>query len=128
MKLYLGEVRSLEDPTFSGCVKVRVYTYEDDENNIKDDDLRLCTPLHPITSAATAGVGIIPTGLVVGSRVIVSFMDSSEQIGVILGSLGRGDLPSKSGVRNTPDEDSGGKIKNPAADVPGNEKGTIKSA
>ena len=112
MKLCMGEVRSIDDPSFSGCCQVRLYNKQNDEKNIKDEHLKWCTPLHPITSAATAGVGIIPSGLIVGSRVVVGYLenDTAEQYPIILGSLGRGQLPTKGGVRRQSDEDSGGNI------------------
>jgi hypothetical protein len=112
MKLCIGEVRSIDDPSFSGCCQVRLYNKQNDEKNIKDEHLKWCTPLHPVTSAATAGVGIIPSGLIVGSRVLVGYLenDAAEQYPIILGSLGRGELPSKGGVRKQSDEDSGGSI------------------
>ena len=110
-KFYIAEVRDIDDPTQSGCCRVRIYNKENDEQNIKDEDLPWCTPLHPITSAATAGVGIVPTGLIVGSRVLVTYLDwdTSEQYPIILGSLGRGELPTEGGgIGKKPDPDSGG--------------------
>lgn len=125
MKLYVGEVRSIKDPSYSGMCQVRIYNKQNDEQQVKDEHLPWCTPLHPITSAATAGVGIIPSGMVVGSRVLVSYLedDIGEQHPIIIGTLGRGDLPSKKGVRKQPDEDSGGKIKQPGPDNPVQKKG-----
>lgn len=111
MKLKVAEVRNIDDPTYSGCCQIRTYNNENDENNVKDEDLKWATPLHPITSAATAGVGIIPSGLIPGSRVLITYLedDIGEQYPIILGSLGRGELPTKDGVRKQSDEDSGGK-------------------
>lgn len=91
-KLYVAEVRNIkDDPTKSGRVRVRMYGHNDDEQNIKDDDLPWALPLQPITSAATNRVGVIPTGLRVGSRVVVAFLesDTSEQFPIILGSYAR---------------------------------------
>jgi hypothetical protein len=91
--LYVAEVRNVkDDPTKSGRVQIRMYGRHDDEQNIKDEDLPWALPLQPITSAATNRVGIIPTGLRVGSRVIVSFLEDDEarQYPIILGSFARG--------------------------------------
>lgn len=112
MRLSVAEVRSIDDPSRSGCCQVRIYNRQNDEKNLKDEHLPWATPLHPVTSAATAGVGIIPSGLIVGSRVLVGYLEDDHacQFPIILGSLGRGQLPSKDGVRKDSDEDSGGKI------------------
>jgi hypothetical protein len=93
-KFYFAEVRDIMDPLRSGRVKVRKYGFENDEQNIKDDDLAWALPLHPITSAATGKVGIIPTGLIVGSRVVIAYMDNdtSEQYPIVMGSFSRGAL------------------------------------
>lgn len=111
MKLSIGEVRSIDDPSRSGCCQIRMYNKQN-SNQIKDEHLKWATPLHPITSAATAGVGIVPAGLIVGSRVLIGFLenDEAEQYPIILGSLGRGQLPSQDGIRRQSDEDSGGDI------------------
>lgn len=123
MILKMAEVRNIEDdPTRSGRCKVRIYNEENDEENVKDDDLPWATPLHPITSAATAKIGIVPCGLIVGSRVLITYLpwDTAEQYPIILGSLGRGDLPSKKGINTqTNYEDSGGEINHPGPDNPG---------
>lgn len=110
MNLKIAEVRNIDDPTYSGRCRVRIYNDQNDEQNVKDEHLPWATPMHPITSAATAGVGIIPTGLIVGSRVLITYLpwDTSEQYPIILGSLGRGELPSVRGIRKQSDEESGG--------------------
>lgn len=120
MKVRIGEIRSVDDPTYSGMCQVRIYNNQNDEQQIKDEHLAWCTPLHPITSAATAGVGIVPSGMIVGTRVLVTYLegDTGEQHPIIIGTLGRGDLPSKRGINKQPDEDSGGKIKKPGPDNP----------
>lgn len=111
-KFYMAEIRSLDDPSNSGCCQVRKFNYQNDEQNVKDEHLKWATPLHPITSAATAGVGIIPAGMVVGSRVLITYLedDISEQYPIIVGSLGRGELPSEKGLGKQSDQQSGGKI------------------
>lgn len=93
-KFYFAEVRDIMDPLHSGRVKVRLYSHMDDEQNIKDDHLPWAMPLLPITSASTAKIGTIPTGLVVGSRVVVAYMDDdiAEQYPVVMGSFPRAAL------------------------------------
>jgi len=96
VKLYVAEVRNIkDDKTKSGRVQIRKYGHHDDEENIKDADLPWALPLQPVTSAATNKIGIIPTGLMVGSRVIVGYLenDTAEQYPIILGSFARGALP-----------------------------------
>lgn len=112
MKLVVGEVRALNDPGFSGACQVRVINYQNDEQKVKDEHLKWCTPLHPITSAATAGIGIIPAGMVVGSRVLLGCLDDDKdcEYPIILGTLGRAEEPKEKGLGNKPDPDSGGKI------------------
>lgn len=95
-KLYAAEVRNIEDdPSQSGRVRVRIYGLHDDEQNIKDDDLPWAIPLMPSTSASTNGHGNLPTGMEVGSRVIISFLenDIAEQYPIILGTFYRAAEP-----------------------------------
>lgn len=81
----LGKVEDLEDPKKLGRVKVRVFSEHDD---LTVDDLLWCHPLLPVTSAALTGVGQSPTGLLVGSYVMLFYMDGKEkQKPIILGSI-----------------------------------------
>ena len=109
LKCYWAEVRDINDPTQSGQCRVRIYNKQNDDKETPDDKLAWAAPMHPITSAATMGVGIIPSGLIVGSRVLVAFMenDPGEQYPIILGSFGRSQLPSKGGIRDNSDDDTG---------------------
>lgn len=122
-KFIVGEVRALNDPGYSGACQVRMINYQNDEQNVKDEHLKWCTPLHPITSAATAGVGIIPAGMVVGSRVLCCYLDDDtcEEYPIILGTLGRSEEPKEKGLGKQSDQDSGGKIDsaNAGVDNPG---------
>ena len=107
LDLKIAEVRNIEDdPTKSGRCKIRIYTENDDEQQIKDDDLPWAVPLQPITSAATAKIGISPSGLLVGSRVLITYLstDINKQYPIILGSVGRAALPSNDGVRSDSDD------------------------
>lgn len=127
--LCIAEVRKYkEDPTKSGRCKVRIYNQHNDEQEIKDDDLPWASVLHPITSPATSKIGISPSGLKVGSRVLCCFLpeDTARQYPIILGSLARGDKPegqdkSNGGVAKESQEaekNSGGKIKTAGPDNP----------
>jgi hypothetical protein len=121
-KFKIAEVRNFEDdPTRSGRCKVRIYNDQNDTQHITDEQLPWASVLHPVTSAATAKVGIIPSGLIVGSRVLITYLDDdfSEQYPIILGSLGRGDLPTIEGIQITSDKDSGGGLSTPGPDNPG---------
>jgi hypothetical protein len=92
---HAAEVRNIMDPLKSGRVQIRIYGLHDDEKTIKDADLPWALPLMPSTSASTGKVGVIPTGLIVGSRVIISFLknDTAQQYPIIFGSFGRGGMP-----------------------------------
>lgn len=125
----IGEVRDFEnDPTKSGRVKVRIYNRQNDEQEVKDDDLPWALVMHPITSAATAKIGVAPHGLIVGSRVIITYApdDTARQYPIVLGAIARGDKPEgndkdNGGVANQTGEaekNSGGKIKSPGPDNP----------
>ena len=125
----IAEVRNFEDdPTKSGRVKVRVYNRHNDEQEIKDDDLPWAMVVHPVTSAATSKIGISPSGLKVGSRVLITYLphDTAKQYPIVLGSIARGDMPegnedSNGGVAkqtNESQKNSGGKIKKPGIDNP----------
>jgi hypothetical protein len=125
----IAEVRNFEDdPTKSGRVRIRVYNRHNDEQEIKDDDLPWAMVVHPVTSAATSRIGVSPSGLKVGSRVLVTYLphDTAKQYPIVLGSIARGDMPegheeSNGGVgkdTNEAEKNSGGKIKNPGIDNP----------
>lgn len=117
---YLAEVRNINDPWKSGRVQVRIYGVHDDENNIKDEDLPWAMPLQPITSAATARVGIIPSGMLVGSRVLVTFLDEEKQYPVIMGTYARAGS-SKDKNDNTGGEDN---TEGKDSDIPSQAGGT----
>lgn len=93
--LRLAEVRSLDDYFKSGRVKIRFYGSQDDEQNVKDENLAEAMVIMPVTSASTGKVGTAPTGLVVGSRVIVGYAagDTARKTPIIMGSYYRGAEP-----------------------------------
>ena len=113
-KFLIAEVRQgpHKDPSNSGCCQIRIYNRQNDEQKVKDEHLKWATPLHPITSAATAGVGIIPAGMIPGSRVLITYLDDDEgeQYPIILGTLGRGELPDEDGIGKRSDTQTAGKI------------------
>lgn len=94
MEYFLGEVRNIKDPWKSGRVQVRIYGLHDDEQNVKDEHLAWAMPIQDITSAATGKVGTVPVGMVVGTRVLGTFLDEQKQNPVILGTYARAAKPA----------------------------------
>lgn len=103
--MYPAEVRDIKDPLKSGRVKVRVYGLQDNEQDVSDEHLPWAMPIQDITSAATAKVGKAPVGLLVGSRVIVTYLttDTGKQHPLIIGSFARAAEP------NNQTDNTGGK-------------------
>jgi hypothetical protein len=84
-----GVVEDIKDPQHLGRIKVRV-TNEHDDPAIKTDDLTWATVIQSPTSAAHAGVGRSPTGILVGSHVFGFFMDSHEkQLALVWGTFAK---------------------------------------
>lgn len=83
-----------KDPTKSGRVKIRLHGHQDDTQNVKDDDLPWAILMQPVTHAATHKIGPTPSGLKVGSRVLVGYLESDveELYPIVLGSIARGEL------------------------------------
>ena len=115
----LAEVRDLTDFYKSGRVKVRIYGTQDNEQDVKDENLTEAIPLQDITSAATGKVGKAPTGLLVGSRVMIGYLatDPEKKTPFIFGSFSRGAMP----VDRSKNTVSGGRTetKQPGVDTPG---------
>jgi len=103
MNHFIAEVRNVMDPWESGRIQIRIYGIHDDEQNIKDEDLKWAFVSMPVTSASTERIGTSPTGLIVGSRVIGYYLDDAEQIPVVTGSFHRG------GKQKTQDDNTLGK-------------------
>lgn len=91
----IAEVRNIKDPMKAGRVQVRIYGKNDDEQEIKDEDLPWAVSVMPSTSASTARIGTIPVGLLVGSRVLIAYAsnDPEKQYPFILGSFHRAGAP-----------------------------------
>lgn len=114
MVIHIGEVRKgpQDDPTNSGMCQIRLFNKQNDEQNIKDEHLKWCPALQSTTSAATSGIGDIPSGIIPGTRVLVTYLeeDTFQQHPIIIGTLGRGELPYSKGLGTQQDPQSGGKI------------------
>jgi hypothetical protein len=82
-------VENIADPLNAGRVQIRCYEYHelDDVNSIPSQDLPWATPLLPITSASSVGVGTGATGLMVGSWVFGFFRDEDLQDPVIIATI-----------------------------------------
>ena len=91
----IAEVRNIKDPLKAGRVQVRIYGKNDDEENIKDEDLPWAVSVMPSTSASTGRVGMVPVGLLVGSRVLIGYAnnDKEKQYPFIFGSFHRAGSP-----------------------------------
>lgn len=111
------------DPTRSGRVLIRIYNEQNDEQQIKEEDLAWGILAMPSTNPSTLKLGTSPHGLKPGSRVLITYMpdDHAEQYPIILASLPRGDKPKSGGVsknRQDAKEHSGGEIQRPGVDNP----------
>lgn len=82
-------VTNIADPLGAGRVQVRCYEYHelDDANRIPDERLPWATPMLPITSASSSGVGTSATGLMVGSWVFGFFRDEDLQDPVVIATI-----------------------------------------
>jgi len=109
MIIKIGEVRNIEDdPSQSGRVRVRLVNDQHDETTIPDENLPWAMPIQPTSSAAFNGVGSSPHGLLVGSKVMVTYMpeDKAQQYPIILGSFSRAFAPAIEGIQKQ-DTDTG---------------------
>lgn len=77
--VYEAEVRNINDPTKAGKCQLRIYNKQNSSNDVKEEDLSWGTPCMPVTSASTARVGILPTGIAVGSRCLVLFTEDDVE-------------------------------------------------
>lgn len=86
--LWMGEVRSIEDPTDSGKVQVRIFGHEDDLQKNPDEGLRWCEIEYPATTGQVPGSSTMH-GLMQGSKVIGYFFAGDEQKPIIRGVLNK---------------------------------------
>lgn len=86
---HFGVVEDRYDPLELGRVRVRFYgVHSNDKSKVPTGSLPWATPVNPITSASTSGVGGPHTGIVEGAWVIGFFADQdSYQLPFILGTI-----------------------------------------
>ncbi|NBP55010.1 hypothetical protein EBU71_00430 [bacterium] len=88
MQFYIGRVENRNDPLKLGRCQVRVIGVHDEDVSILPTvDLPWAMPVSSINSAASAGIGISPTGITLGSVVLIGFTDKDQQVPVIFGTL-----------------------------------------
>ena len=88
MQIFIGKVENRNDPLKLGRCQVRVMGVHNENASILPTiDLPWAMPLSPVNSASSAGIGISPTGIVLGSIVLITFADKDDQTPVILGTL-----------------------------------------
>jgi hypothetical protein len=100
-KMYVAEVTKIGGEDKAGYAQIRQYGFQDDEKSVKPDDLPWAVPIQPVTSAATGRVGIAPNGLRVGSRVLVTYLDTDteEKHPLIIGPYARSSPPTKANLQ-----------------------------
>lgn len=86
---FIGIVEDRDDPLGMGRVRVRIHNIHSTKKTISPtENLPWATPMMPITSASSGGVGSSPTGIAVGTTVLGFFMDGrSAQNPVIMGTV-----------------------------------------
>ena len=100
MRWFFGVVEDRDDPKQIGRLKVRIYNvhpFKEDGSadivNVPKDHLPWATPINSIVSAGIIGinedgVGLSPTGIMVGTTVFGFFADGKEcQVPIVLGTL-----------------------------------------
>jgi hypothetical protein len=100
IRWFFGVVEDRDDPKQVGRVRVRIYNVHPftaggnaDTVNVPTDHLPWATPINSIVSAGIIGinkdgVGLSPTGILVGTTVFGFFADGREcQVPIVLGTL-----------------------------------------
>jgi len=87
---WIGVVEDREDPEKLGRVKIRIFGYHTDNKALlPTEDLPWAIPIHPITSAATSGVGVAPLGPLPGTWLMGFFLDGEDmQQPAFIGAIG----------------------------------------
>jgi len=87
---WIGVVEDRNDPEKLGRVRIRIYGYHtDDKVLLPTEDLPWAIPIHPITSAASSGIGITPVGPLTGTWVMGFFLDGEDmQQPAFMGTIG----------------------------------------
>lgn len=98
---YVAEVRDNKDPSGTGRVKIRFYNKENDEKNIKDENLRWAHPVMPVTSISRGGIGHKPPAPPIGSRLLCFFLpdDDDQQYPYYFGSIVRSEKDTAKGIQ-----------------------------
>lgn len=125
---FMGVVEDREDPKKIGRVRVRIYNVHPflangnpDKVNVPTDHLPWATPINSIMSAGIFqpnirdGVGISPTGIMVGTTVFGFFADGNEcQMPIVLGTLAGivGPTEQNELPRTSIEENAAGVLKN----------------
>lgn len=86
---FFGSVEDIDDPLQVGRVRVRIFNHHNEDKAILPTEaLPWSMILQSPISAASAGIGISPTGIQVGSTVLGFFVDGLEkQIPFVLGTF-----------------------------------------
>lgn len=123
---HVVEVRNNEDPSGTGRVKVRFYNKENDEKNIKDENLRWAHPVLPITSISSAGIGHKPPAPPVGARLLCFFLpdDEDKQYPYYFGCIVRSEKADEKGIQQQ-DKKTGAKAPTPGSQNPDMSGGKI---
>ena len=84
-----GQFSGQKDNLKMGRIKVRIKGHHtDNKSDLPTKDLPWCYVMLPITSATVSGVGISPTGVAEGSKVIGFFMDGDGgQVPIAFGTI-----------------------------------------
>jgi len=84
-----GVVEDRKDPQRLGRCRVRIFGYHDkDKNLIPTAQLPWASPVTPVNSASTSGIGETPVGPVPGTHVFGFFRDGENaQMSVIMGTI-----------------------------------------
>jgi hypothetical protein len=84
-----GQFSGQKDTLKLGRIKVRIKGHHtDNRGDLSTKDLPWCYVMTPITSACISGVGVSPTGVAEGTKVIGFFMDGDGgQIPVAIGTI-----------------------------------------
>lgn len=87
---WIGVVEERRDPEKLGRVKIRIFGYHpEDKTVIPTDDLPWAIPIHPISSAASSGIGMTPVGPLPGTWAIGFFLDGEDmQQPAFFGTIG----------------------------------------
>ena len=126
---FIGKVEDREDPKKLGRVRVRIYNVhpfltngDPDTVNVPKDHLPWAMPINSIVSAGITstkldkdGIGMSPTGLIVGSTVVGFFADGNEcQIPLVMGTIAGvvGSEEDNETPKNSREVDAVGKLKN----------------